>query len=101
MAYSVITVDLSQATGNNGTTIVEKGQSIAEIDIFGMPANATMELALGLTTDFFFVAPCTMEPDDAEAQNNSLRYRNLVPQPGVTVQLVVSFAGSKFNATLI
>lgn len=99
--YKVIPVDLSVVTPANGTTIVEQGQTMDELFVLLWPTNAVMEIALGLTSDFFFVGTMfAMEPQGDDLAANSLRYRNLIAQPGLAVQVVVVFGGNKLATTI-
>lgn len=90
--YRVYSINLTAITPAAGTEVVSSSQRMAEVDILSVPANTTIELAFGATADFFIVDDKFYSaPKGEDVQSGSLRYRNLVAQPGVVLQLIVSF----------
>lgn len=92
--YRVYSIDLTNATPSAGAELVAAGQTIGEVALFQLPANASVELAFG-RQDFFNVAtPFKAEPT---GHDEGIFYRNLVPQPGVVLQFVVVWGTTKLS----
>jgi hypothetical protein len=91
--YRVKTLDLSVATPNDGVAIVAPGQTISEIAVLYMPVGNQFQLKLGTdNTDFFTIQrEFSMEPASIREKGSGIFFRNLVPQAGVTVELILVF----------
>jgi hypothetical protein len=95
MAYKVVTVDLTNAISGTGKQrIVSEGKPVRAISISKIPSGATFRLHLGQQDGIYIDdAVSVVGITDDEDSRRGIYYSNDVAQPGVTVELVVSFAG--------
>lgn len=99
MSYIVRTLDLTNIVIEaNKTQLVAPGKRIAEVFALLIPTGATFSLSFGTGGPMFEVgAPFSFEPKGDDMQNDGLYFANDTAQVGVTVQLIIVFAGAEFN----
>jgi hypothetical protein len=92
--YRVKVLDLSVATPNDGVQIVPQGQTLVELAVIYMPVGNQFQLKLGQdNTDYITVQrEFSMEPRNARENASGVWFRNLIPQAGVTVELMLVFS---------
>lgn len=85
---------MSLETETERTQLVPRNQRITEVAILNVPVGASFRLALGDHEMFYVDSPITLQPRGDEVQNHGLYFQNDVAQPGVEIEVIVSFDGS-------
>lgn len=93
MAYKKIKLALDSVLTDK-TKIVEIGQTITEVTILKIPTGVTINIAFGDGELFAIQDYFSAQPRGDDEQNRGLYWSNPVAQPGVTVEVLVSFGGS-------
>lgn len=88
--YDVKRLDLTAVVLE--TRLVEPGRRIVEMFVLDMPIGNQFQIRLGTNTNFITVSKAfSMEPTADYDNNNGLSWKNDIPQPGVTVEIILVY----------
>lgn len=97
MPYKVASIDLTAVTDPNNPDVLvgnagQEGKKIVEVIVLDMPVGQQFDLRLGRINDYFTVSKSfSMKPQADTEQSYGLYYRNLIPQAGVVVQIIIAY----------
>lgn len=78
------------------TEVVQPSRRIAEVFINDVATGASFKLRVGDGNPFFTVSrPFSMEPQGEDEANRGLHIKNLTPQAGVTIEIVVVYGDGR------
>lgn len=89
--YDNFILDLGAVTSATGVQVVKRGVRVSELFLLDLPLGATFQFSIADGPWITITKGFTMEPTGAGFTDGGIRWRNLVAQAGVKLELVVFY----------